>query len=114
MCRPSATSSSARRRSFSESIYPNNAQGAKTGAGPNLRKNWATDRIIFVPRYAANLAATNMLTRHLESKVALDAIRDEAAKSLNAVCSLLDKRRLTQDVIDQANRAVEAWLNALR
>jgi hypothetical protein len=54
-----------------------------------------------------------MMTRHLESKMALDAIRDEAAKSLNAVCSLLERRRLTQDVIDQANRAVVGWLTAL-
>ncbi len=33
--------------------------------------------------------------------------------SLNAVCGLLDKRILTQDAIDQANRAVGAWLSAL-
>jgi hypothetical protein len=43
MRRASAMSSSARRRSFSESIYPNNAQGAKTEAGTDLRKNWATE-----------------------------------------------------------------------
>jgi hypothetical protein len=89
------------------------AKDAKAILGGLTPSSPRTDRIIFVLRYAANLAATNMLTRHLESKMALDAIRDEPAKSLNAVCSLLERRRLTQDVVDQANRAVEGWLNAL-
>jgi hypothetical protein len=89
------------------------AKNAKAVLGGLTPSSTRTDRIIFVLRFAANVAAANMLTRHLESKMALDAIRDKAAKSLNAVCSLLDRRRLTQDVIDQANRAVEAWLNAL-
>jgi hypothetical protein len=89
------------------------AKNAKAVLGGLTPSSTRTDRTIFVLRYAANVAATNMLTRHLESKIALDAIRDEAAKSLNAVCSLLERRRLTQDVIDQANRAVEAWLSAL-
>jgi hypothetical protein len=45
--------------------------------------------------------------------MALDPIRYEVAKSLNAVCRLLDSEHLTQDAIDQANRAVAGWLNAL-
>jgi hypothetical protein len=88
------------------------AGNAKAVLGRLTPSSARTDRIIFVLRYAANVAATATLTR-LESKKALDAIRDEAARSLNAVCSLLDKRRLTQDAIDEANRAVVAWLNAL-
>jgi hypothetical protein len=71
-----------------------------------------TDRMIFILRYAANLVASAALIR-LESKKDLNAIREEAARSLNAVCSLLDKRRLTQDAIDEANRAVTGWLKAL-
>jgi hypothetical protein len=53
------------------------------------------------------------LIRGFESKKALDAIREEATRSLNAVCNLLDRGILTQDAIDQADRAVEAWLSAL-
>jgi hypothetical protein len=53
------------------------------------------------------------LIRGLESKKALDAIREEATRSLNAVCNLLDRGILTQDAIDQARRAVEAWVSAL-
>jgi hypothetical protein len=49
--------------------------------------------MIFILRYAANLAASAALIR-LESKKDLNAIREEAARSLNAVCSLLDKRRV--------------------
>ena len=71
-----------------------------------------TDRLIFVLRNAANVATTATLTR-LESKQALDALRDEAANSLNAVCGLLDRGVLTQEVIDQANRAVSLWVDAL-
>jgi hypothetical protein len=89
------------------------AKNAKAALGGLTPLSTRSDRIIFVLRHAANLAATQMLTRHLDSKIALDAIRDEAAKWLNAACSLLERRRLTQDVIDQANRAVEAWLDAL-
>jgi len=74
--------------------------------------NARTDRIIFVLRYGANVASTASLTR-LESRMALNTLRGEAATSLNAVCGLLDKGRLTQDMINQANRAVEAWLSAL-
>jgi hypothetical protein len=65
-----------------------------------------------VLRNAANVATTATLTR-LESKKALDALRDEAANSLNAVCGLLDRGVLTQEVIDQANRAVSLWVDAL-
>ena len=71
-----------------------------------------TDRIIVRLRYAANVAAAATLNR-LDSERALDPIRYEAAKSLNVVCRLLDRGHLTQDAIEQANRAVAGWLNAL-
>jgi hypothetical protein len=88
------------------------AENAKAILGRLTPSNAHTDRIIFVLRYAANLAASAALIR-LESKKDLNAIRNEAARSLNAACGLLDKRRLTQDAIDEANRAVEGWLDAL-
>ncbi len=71
-----------------------------------------TDRIIFVLRYAANLAKTGTLVR-LESRHALDGARIEAATALNEVCGLLDRRRLPKEAIDQATNAVVAWLEAL-
>ncbi len=71
-----------------------------------------TDRLMFILRNAANMAKTATLTR-LESKRALDGIRAEAAGSLNATCALLDRGRLTQEAIDEANRAVVAWMKAL-
>jgi len=49
----------------------------------------------------------------LDSRRALDALREDAASSLNAVCGLLDKGRLTQNGIDLASQAVTEWLNAL-
>jgi hypothetical protein len=70
------------------------------------------DRMIFRLRHAANVAATATLNR-LDSERALDPIRYEAAKSLNVVCRLLDRGHLTQDAIDEANRAGAGWLNAL-
>jgi len=88
-------------------------ENAKAVLGRLTSKTARTDRIIFVLRYAANLATTAALIRGLESKKALDAIREEATRSLNAVCSLLDRGILTQGAIDQASRAVEAWLSAL-
>jgi hypothetical protein len=88
------------------------AENAKTILGRLTPSNARTDRTIFVLRHAANLAASAALIR-LESKKDLNAIRNEAARSLNAVCGLLDKKRLTQDAIDEANRAVIGWLNAL-
>jgi hypothetical protein len=88
-------------------------ENAKAVLGRLTPRNARTDRIIFILRYAANLAATAALIRGLETKKVLDATRDEAATSLNSVCSLLDKRILTQEAIDQANRAVETWLSAL-
>ena len=89
------------------------AENAKAVLGWLTPKNARTDRIIFILRYAANVATTAALIRGLESKKALNARRGESTSSLNAVCSLLDKRILTQDAIDQANRAVGAWLSAL-
>ena len=54
-----------------------------------MPSNARTERIIFVLRNAADIATTATLTR-LEIKKALDALRDEAANSLNAVCGLLE------------------------
>ena len=88
------------------------ARNAKAILGWLMPSNARTDRLIFVLRNAANVATTATLTR-LESKKALDALRDEAANSLNAVCGLLDRGALTQEVIDQANRAVSLWVDAL-
>ena len=88
------------------------AENAKAILGRLTPSNTRTDRIIFVLHYAANLAASAALIR-LESKKDLNSIRNEAARSLNVVRGLLDKKRLTQDAIDEANRAVEGWLNAL-
>ena len=89
------------------------AENAKAVLGWLTPKSARTDRIIFILRYAANLAATAVMIRGLESKKALDDTREESTRSLNEVCSLLEKRILSQDAIDQANRAVGAWLSAL-
>ena len=88
------------------------AANAKAVLGFLTPSNPRTERIIFVLRSAANLAKTATFTR-LESRRALDSIRNEAATALNAVCGLLDRDRLTQDAIDQASRAVIDWANAL-
>ena len=88
------------------------AENAKAILGRLTPSSARTDRMIFILRYAANLAASGALVR-MESKKDLNAIREEAARLLNAVCGLLDKKRLTQDAIDEANRAVTGWLNAL-
>jgi len=88
------------------------AVSAKAQLGYLTPSSARTHRIIFRLRYAANVAATATLTR-LDSERPLDAIRYEAAKSLNVVCRLLDRGHLTQHAIDQANRAVIGWLNAL-
>ena len=88
------------------------AGNAKAILGWLTPSNARTDRLIFVLRNAANVATTATLTR-LESKKALDALRDGAANSLNAVCGLLDRGALTREVIDQANRAVSLWVDAL-
>ncbi len=88
------------------------AGNAKAILGWLTPSNARTDRLIFVLRNAANVATTATLTR-LESKKALDALRDQAANSLNAVCGLLDRGALTREVIDQANRAVSMWVDAL-
>ncbi len=88
------------------------ATNAKAILGWLRPANARTDRLIFVLRNAANIAKTAALTR-LESRRALDAMREDAASSLNAVCGLLDKGLLTQDAIDLASQAVTEWLNAL-
>jgi hypothetical protein len=88
------------------------AENAKAILGWLTPSTARTDQIIFVLRSAANLAATTALIR-LERMKALNVLRDEAAISLNAVCSLMDKRLLTEEAIKQANSTVEAWLSAL-
>ena len=88
------------------------ATNAKAILGWLTPLNARSDRLIFVLRHAANLAKTATLTR-LESRRTLDALREDAAKSLNRVCGLLDKGRLTEGAIDSARESVGAWLNAL-
>jgi hypothetical protein len=88
------------------------AENARAILGTLTPSSARTNRIIFVLRYAANLAKTGTLTR-LESRRALDGARIEAATALNQVCRLLDRRQLCQDAIDRARNAVVAWLEAL-
>ena len=86
-----------------------NAKALVDTLTPSTARN---DRTIFVLRYAANLARTGTLTR-VASRRALDDARMEAATSLNAICRLLERGRLTQDAIDQAASGIAAWLEAL-
>ena len=89
------------------------AENAKAVLSWLTPANGRTERIIVVLRTAANLAATATLTR-LERRQALDALRNEAPNSLNAVCGLLwTKDLLTRNAIEEAARPVIAWLNAL-
>jgi hypothetical protein len=66
------------------------AMSAKAQLGHLTPSSARTDRIILRLRHAANVAATATLN-HLDSERAFDAARYEAAKSLNAVCRLLDR-----------------------
>ena len=43
----------------------------------------------------------------------IDALRDEAANSAQCGVRLVGQGVLTQEVIDQANRAVSLWVDAL-
>ena len=88
------------------------AENAKTILGTLTPSSARTDRTIFVLRYAANLAKTGTLAR-LESRHTLDDVRIEAATALNDVCRLLDRGHPPQDVVDQAMKAIVAWLEAL-
>ncbi len=88
------------------------ATNAKAILGWLTPSNARTDRLIFVLRNAANLAKTASFTR-LESRKTVNALREDAAESLNMVCGLLDKGQLTEDAIESARMSVAAWLNAL-
>ncbi len=94
------------------------AEERKAASNAKAILGWLTpaharnDRLIFVLRNAANLAKTAALTR-LESNRALDALREDAASSLNELCALLDKGLLTHDAINRASRAVTEWRNGL-
>ena len=70
------------------------AENAKAIVDTLTTSTARSERIIFVLRYAANLARTGTLAR-LASRQALDDARIEAATSLNAVCGLLERGRLT-------------------
>ena len=61
------------------------AENAKAILGRLTPSNARSDRIIFVLRYAANLAATAALIRGLESKKVLDTTREEAATRLDSL-----------------------------
>lgn len=71
-----------------------------------------TDRIVFALRNAANVATTAAHLR-LESRQPLNELRSQVANLLNAVCHMLDRRRLDQNSIDEGKAAVQAWLDAL-
>lgn len=71
-----------------------------------------TDRIIFVLRFAANVATSATFMR-LERERSLNEIRSQAARSLNAVCRLLDLRRIEQNTVEECKAALQAWLDAL-
>ena len=88
------------------------AENAKALLGTLTLSSARTDRTIFVLRYAANLAKKGTLAR-LESRHTLDDVRIEAATALNDVCRLLDRGHTPQDVVDQATKAIVAWLEAL-
>ena len=68
-----------------------------------------SDRIIFDLRSAANLANGTA-----ESTQALNRVRAEAARSLNAVCRLLETAQLTQKALEQTRDAVSAWLTEIK
>ena len=64
-----------------------------------------------IVRNAANVA-TNAIQKFSGEKD-LNVARFDALMALEGVCGLLGKRFLVQGVIDRAQRAVEAWVNAL-
>jgi len=70
-----------------------------------------TDKIIFALRHAAGVATEGSL-KDLSSEAALHYVR--AATALGAVCGQLDRLSLTQEMIDRAKQAVEAWVNELQ
>ena len=71
-----------------------------------------TDRIIFVLRFPANVATSATFMR-LEKERSLNEIRSQAARSLNAVCGLLDRKSLEQNTVEECKAALQAWLCAL-
>jgi hypothetical protein len=68
------------------------------------------DEIIFALREAASLATEVSLEVSSEAV----AIYVRAATALRAVCGQLDQRSLTQEMLDRAKQAVEAWVKALQ
>ena len=88
------------------------ATDAKAALGGLTPESAPSDRSIFVLRFAANVA-TRAAHLRLERRKALNELRSQAAKSLNAVCRLLELRRLEQNSIDAGKAAVQAWLEAL-
>ena len=88
------------------------ATDAKAILGGLTPASARTDPIVFALRHAANIATTATYQR-LESRQSLDESRSQAAKLLNAVCRLLDLRRLDQAIIDEGKAAVQGWLDAL-
>ena len=49
----------------------------------------------------------------LERERSLNEIRSQAARSLNAVCRLLDLRRIEQNTVEECKAAFQAWLDAI-
>jgi hypothetical protein len=56
--------------------------------------------------------ATNAI-RNLSSLQSLDNVRGEVGTALLGLSHALENESLTQETIDRAKRAVEAWLNGL-
>jgi hypothetical protein len=66
---------------------------------------------IVVLRSACRIA-TNAI-RNLSSQQSLDNIRGEVGTALLGLSHALENESLTQETIDKAKRAVEAWLSGL-
>jgi len=69
-----------------------------------------TNEIVFALGRAAKIAAEGSIG--LSGKTALNYVR--AATALRAVCLQLERQRLTQEMIDHAQLAVEAWVSELQ
>jgi hypothetical protein len=69
-----------------------------------------TDKVIFALSHAAGIATEGSIG--LSGETAMNYVR--AATALRAVCFQLEKQYLTQEMIDRARQAVEAWVSELQ
>jgi len=73
------------------------------------------DAIAFDLRYASRLMADDAARMGgFAGEATLNDLREDAAIKLNSVAVSLDRRTLTQDMIDKAREAVAAVLDQLR